>query len=102
VITQPGLRRLCAESPSPDVAGADDLHSLVRENAYSIPHVIGTCAMGPSSHDGAVVDASGSVHGTERLSVVDASIIPTPPTGFPHVVTIMIAERVSERIAALL
>jgi choline dehydrogenase len=102
VITRPELRRLCAESPSPDVAGADDLRSLVRDNAYSIPHVIGTCAMGPSSDDGAVVDASGSVHGTERLSVVDASIIPTPPTGFPHVVTIMIAERLSERIAALL
>ena len=56
--------------------------------------------MGPSTDDGAVVDAHGSVHGTERLSVVDASIIPTPPSGFPHVITIMLAERLSELIAA--
>jgi choline dehydrogenase-like flavoprotein len=32
----------------------------------------------------------------ERLSVIDASIIPTPPSGFPHLATIMIAERLSE------
>jgi choline dehydrogenase len=55
--------------------------------------------MGPSPHDGAVVDASGRVHGTERLSVVDASIIPEPPSGFPHIPTIMMAERLSEELA---
>jgi choline dehydrogenase len=102
VVTRPELRRLCAEPPSPDVGRAEDLRALARENAYSIPHVVGTCAMGPFSDEGGLVDASGSVHGTERLSVVDASIIPTPPSGFPHVVTIMVAERLSERIAALL
>jgi choline dehydrogenase len=102
VVSRPELRRLCAEPPSPDVGDADDLRGLARENAYSVPHVVGTCAMGPSGDEGAVVDGSGSVHGTERLSVVDASIIPTPPSGFPHVITIMIAERLSERIAGLL
>jgi choline dehydrogenase-like flavoprotein len=30
------------------------------------------------------------------LSVIDASIIPTPPSGFPHLVPIMIAERLAE------
>jgi choline dehydrogenase len=74
----------------------------VIENAYSIPHVVGTCAMGPSAEDGAVVDALGRVHGVERLSVIDASIIPDAPAGFPHVVTIMLAEHLSEKLAALL
>ena len=74
----------------------------IRANSYSIPHVVGTCSMGPSPHDGAVVDAAGRVHGAERLSVVDASIMPEAPSGFPHLVTIMIAERLSERIAASL
>lgn len=55
--------------------------------------------MGPSPDDGAVVDTSGSVYGTPRLSVVDASIMPSVPSGFPHIATIMIAERLSERIA---
>jgi choline dehydrogenase-like flavoprotein len=97
---RPELRRLCAEAPSPELQSGEDLRGAVRENAYSIPHTVGTCAMGPSPDDGAVVDASGSVHGTEGLSVVDASIMPVVPSGFPHVVTIMLAERLSEAIAA--
>ena len=32
-------------------------------------------------------------------SVVDASIIPLPPSGFPHIVTIMLAERLSTELA---
>ena len=100
---RPELRRLCAEAPAPELRGADELRRWVRESAYSIPHAVGTCSMGPSPEEGAVVDpSSGSVHGTERLSVVDASIMPTAPSGFPHVVTIMIAERLSKKIAALL
>src|SRR5437899_2002211 len=35
----------------------------------------------------------GRVHGAERLSVVDASIMPDVPSGFTHFPTIMIAER---------
>jgi choline dehydrogenase len=57
--------------------------------------------MGPRPDDGAVVDASGQVHGTERLSVVDASIVPNGPTAFTHVPTIMLAEQLSERLGAL-
>jgi len=46
------------------------------------------------------VDTSGRVHGTERLSIVDASIMPDVPSGFVHFPVIMLAERVSERIAS--
>ena len=46
----------------------------------------------------AVVDASGGVHGVDGLSVIDASIIPDAPSGFPHIITIMIAERLAEQI----
>jgi choline dehydrogenase-like flavoprotein len=57
--------------------------------------------MGPS--DGAaVVDTAGQVHGTECLSVIDASIMPTVPSGFTHISTIMIAERLAERVSASL
>jgi choline dehydrogenase-like flavoprotein len=47
---------------------------------------------------GPVVDATGGVHGTERLSVVDASVIPNGPSAFTHLPTIMLAERLSEII----
>ena len=92
VATRPELRSLCAEPVSPDIGAAGDLHALVRENAYSVPHTVGTCSMGT------VVDAAGRVHGTECLSVIDGSIIPAPPSGFPHVIAIMIAERLAELI----
>ncbi|HSS93872.1 MAG TPA: GMC family oxidoreductase, partial [Candidatus Dormibacteraeota bacterium] len=64
-----------------------------------LPHVFGTCAMGPSAADGAVVDASGRVHGTEGLYVIDASIMPSVPSAFTHIPTIAIAERLSDALA---
>ena len=42
-----------------------------------------------------------SVYGVDGLSVVDASIMPDVPSGFTHVPTVMIAERLSDRIATL-
>ena len=101
VAGRPEIRRLCA-GPVPAIDSAAGLRDWIRANRYSIPHVVGTCAMGPSPEDGAVVDARGRVHGTERLHVVDASIMPDVPSGFTHVSTIMIAERLSEQIASSL
>ena len=60
------IRRLCAEPLSPQARNADELRDLISANSYSFPHVTGTCAMGPRPDDGAVVNASGSVHGTGR------------------------------------
>lgn len=95
------LRRVCEANPPPDPVAAADWRRRVAEGAYSIPHVVGTCAMGPNPDAGAVVNAMGLVHGVERLAVVDASIIPEAPTGFPHLITIMIAEHLAPRLARL-
>jgi choline dehydrogenase len=97
VANRPQVRRLCT-GPAP--LEPQDLDELIRAEQYSLPHVVGTCAMGPRPEDGAVVDPSGRVYGTERLSVVDASIMPDVPSGFTHVPTIMIAERLSEELAS--
>jgi choline dehydrogenase len=102
VAARPEVRRLCPDPLPAEPRGADQLRSLIRTEAYSLPHVVGTCAMGPRPEDGAVVDSSGCVHGTERLTVTDASIIPVAPSGFSHIPTIMIAERLSEAIASSL
>lgn len=98
VANRPEVRRYA--DPPQEVAGGDALRRWIRANAYSVPHVVGTCSMGPRPEDGAVVDAWGRVHGTEGLIVADASIMPTVPSGFTHLPTIMIAERLSDRIAA--
>jgi choline dehydrogenase-like flavoprotein len=58
--------------------------------------------MGPSAEAGSVVDPDGRVHGIRGLRVIDASTIPEPPSGFPHLVTIMLAERLTDRLASAL
>jgi choline dehydrogenase len=58
-------------------------------------HPVGTCAMGADPAKGAVTDAHGSVHGIEGLTVGDASIMPTVPTGTPNLPTIMVAEHIT-------
>jgi len=93
------VRRLCEDAAArlPDDAG--ERRAAVAREAWSYPHVVGTCRMGPTPEDGAVVDAAGDVHGTRRLTIADASIIPTAPSGFPHLMALMIAERTAESLA---
>jgi choline dehydrogenase len=81
-----------AKLPQP---GDAELESKIRAEASSVPHVVGTCALGT------VVDAEARVYGTERLWVVDASIIPDALSGFTHIPTVMLAERLSEKISTL-
>jgi choline dehydrogenase-like flavoprotein len=100
--SRPEIRALAKEAAPPEPASAADLRRRVQENAYSNPHVVGTCRMGPSPDGGDVVDALGRVHGVERLSVIDASVIPEPPSGFPHIITIMLAEHLSDKVRALI
>lgn len=98
IANHPEIRRLATQpAPAPPTDSANRRRHVI-DNAYSIPHVVGTCAMGPSPEGGAVVDAQGHVHGVEGLSVIDASIIPDAPSGFPHLITIMLAEHLSARL----
>ncbi|HEV2034552.1 MAG TPA: GMC family oxidoreductase [Candidatus Dormibacteraeota bacterium] len=98
VAAQPELRRVCGGRLTPLVRDRHELLGIVRENAYPLPHVFGTCVMGPSPEDGAVVDVSGRVHGSDGLFVIDASIMPSVPSAFTHIPTIALAERLSERL----
>jgi choline dehydrogenase-like flavoprotein len=82
-----------ARLPQP---GDAELEGTIRAGAYSVPHVVGTCALG------AVVDAGARVHGTDHLWVADASIIPDALSGFTHIPTVMLAERLSDQIAAMI
>jgi len=44
-------------------------------------------------------DTRGRVHGVAGVAVVDASIMPEPPSSLPHIITIMLAEHLSEKLA---
>ena len=100
IANQPGFRRLASEPAPSTPRDATELRSRIVENVYSVPHVVGTSRMGPSPSDGDVVDHLGRVHGLRGLSVIDASVIPGAPSGFPHLITLMLAERLAELITA--
>ncbi|HCH35331.1 MAG TPA: hypothetical protein DEU64_01570 [Dehalococcoidia bacterium] len=61
----------------------------------SYHHGVGTCMMGPSSNDMAVVDPALKVYGLDNLFVGDASIMPTVTHANTNVAVIMIAERLA-------
>jgi choline dehydrogenase len=87
-------------APGPDIPKGDQdaLREWIRRAAWTYHHPVGTCAMGPAPGSGSVVDATGTVHGIDGLSVADASVMPDIPSANTHIPTVMIAER----IAALL
>jgi choline dehydrogenase len=84
------LRDVCS-GPAP-AAPEGDLEDFIRDDAYSLPHVVGTCAIGT------VVDSRGRVREVEGLTVADASIIPDAPSGFTHFPVIMLAERIADTL----
>jgi choline dehydrogenase len=99
---RPEVRRH-VDRPGPVDPGSLAKRSRAAVDAYySVPHTVGTCRMGPSPRDGDVVDALGRVHGLDHLSVIDASIIPEATAGFPHLVTIMVADLLAERMSSIL
>jgi len=73
-----------------------ELDAYVRQHAETAYHPCGTNAMGAG--DMAVVDGEGRVHGVQGLRVVDASIMPAIVTGNLNAPTIMMAEKIADRI----
>jgi len=71
---------------------------VIKYLTFSNYHVSGTCKMGPASDKEAVVDPRLRVHGTNGLRVIDASIMPSIPSGHTYVPTIMIAEKGADLI----
>lgn len=76
--------------PGPDVADAD-VEDWVRRTAITYHHQVGTCRMGTDEES--VVDPQLRVHGIQGLRVIDASVIPTVPTGNTNAPAAMIGER---------
>jgi choline dehydrogenase/4-pyridoxate dehydrogenase len=97
---QRAVRPFIGHEAGPDYAtiSDDDLDAHIRATAQTAHHPIGTCRMGVSSDDGAVVDANLRVHGIEALRVVDASVMPDLVGGNINGPVIMMAELASDLI----
>ncbi|XP_030377979.1 glucose dehydrogenase [FAD, quinone]-like [Scaptodrosophila lebanonensis] len=66
---------------------------LARFYSQTIYHPVGTCKMAPNSDPSGVVDPRLRVRGIRNLRVIDASIMPTIPTGNTNAPVLMVAER---------
>jgi choline dehydrogenase len=93
IFAQPAMApHLVGEIRPGDTASEDAaLADFVRQTGGSVHHPVGTCRMGEDP--GAVVDSRLRVRGLQGLRVVDASVMPTLPTGNTNAPTIMIGEK---------
>jgi len=99
ILQQPAFDRWRGAPVFPPHNALDEaaLEAFIRAKAETIYHPVGTCAMG--QHAEAVVDPGTlRVHGTERLRVVDASVMPRLVSGNTNAPTLMIAERAAHWI----
>ncbi|MCP1619011.1 choline dehydrogenase [Pseudomonas sp. SLBN-26] len=83
-------------SPGADKQSDAELDEFIRNHAETAFHPSCSCKMG--TDDMAVVDGQGRVHGMEGLRVVDASIMPEIITGNLNATTIMMAEKIADKI----
>ncbi|SDO57512.1 choline dehydrogenase [Pseudomonas jinjuensis] len=98
IMAQPALDPYRGRELSPGIDRKTDaeLDAFVREHAETAFHPSCSCKMGED--DMAVVDGQGRVHGIEGLRVVDASIMPLIITGNLNATTIMMAEKIADKI----
>ena len=98
IMHQPALDAYRGEeiSPGKNLQSDAELDEFVRNHAETAYHPSCSCKMGED--DMAVVDGQGRVHGINGLRVVDASIMPVIMTGNLNATTIMIAEKLADRI----
>jgi len=98
IMRQPALDRYRGRelNPGADLTTDAQLDDFMRARAETAFHPSCSCKMGYD--DMAVVDNEGRVHGLESLRVVDASIMPQITTGNLNAPTIMLAEKIADRI----
>ncbi|RJQ75400.1 choline dehydrogenase [Pseudonocardiaceae bacterium YIM PH 21723] len=98
VATQPALKEWTKGEavPGPALSSREQLRDHARATVVSGHHQIGTARMGLDALS--VVDPELRVHGVSGLRVVDASVMPTLPSGNTNGPTIMIAEKAADLI----
>ena len=74
---------------------------FVRSMTTTDHHPVGTCKMGHEFDPQAVVNPQNmNVYGVKNLRVIDASVMPTLPSGNINIPVVMIAEKAADLIKA--
>jgi choline dehydrogenase/5-(hydroxymethyl)furfural/furfural oxidase len=105
LLDSPSLKRVASEVFIDDVGtplsalgdSADEIAAWLTSRTGDYVHAAGTCAMGESANEKAVVDTVGRVHGVKNLRVCDASIFPMLPRANTHLPVMMAAELIADR-----
>jgi choline dehydrogenase len=97
-MAQPAMGAMASSLFAPeDTCQSDsDWEEFARQNATYGAHPVGTCRMGGG--EDAVVGNDLRVNGVSGLRVVDASVMPTSPSGNTNAPTMMIAERAADLV----
>lgn len=98
IMRQPAMSELTSGMfmPERECRTDTDWERYLRDNATYGAHPVGTCRIGQDSD--AVVDEHLNVRGAGGLRVVDASVMPTLPSGNTNAASMMIGERAAEFI----
>jgi choline dehydrogenase len=78
----------------------DELDEWLLAECFDAQHPVGTCRMGPVNERRSVVDPECRVIGVQGLRVIDASVMPEVPRANTNFSTIMIAEKMADRLKA--
>jgi 5-(hydroxymethyl)furfural/furfural oxidase len=94
------IKKKITEGPDlPTMLGDESLlEDFVRTTAMGIKHLSCTCRMGSDDDKMAVTRADGAVRGIGSLRVVDASVMPSLPRCNTNITTLMIAEKMADKI----
>jgi choline dehydrogenase len=100
LFAQPAFDRYRGREIQPGAAVQTDaqIDEFIRQKAETAYHPSCSCRMGAADDPRSVVDPEGRVIGVERLRIVDSSIMPSITTGNLNAPTIMIAEKLADRI----
>ncbi|MFE9398042.1 GMC family oxidoreductase [Streptomyces flavidovirens] len=90
-------REVC---PGPEVTSDEDISEYARKVAHTVYHPAGTCRMGDSTDELAVVSPDLKIRGLEGIRIADASVFPTMPAVNPMIGVLMVGEKCAELLAA--
>lgn len=88
-------REVC---PGPEITSDEQISEYARKVAHTVYHPAGTCRMGASDDQLAVVDPELRIRGLAGIRIADASVFPTMPAVNPMIGVLMLGERAVELI----
>ncbi|WP_406731173.1 GMC family oxidoreductase [Streptomyces sp. NBC_01794] len=89
-------REVC---PGPEITSDEAIGQYARKVAHTVYHPAGTCRMGATADELAVVSPDLKVRGLDGIRIADASVFPTMPAVNPMIGVLMVGEKCAELLS---